>query len=65
MPFALSVTERLKTEEIRRQGQVQELALLDTADQVTSIDEARLKREMKARFADIKALLGRHVSSAR
>ena len=44
---------------------VQELAHLDTADQVTSIDEARLKREMKARFADIKALLGRHVSSAR
>lgn len=38
---------------------------LDTADQVSSIDEARLKREMKARFADIKALLGRHVSSAR
>lgn len=36
---------------------------LATADQVTSIDEARLKRELKARFADIKALLGRHVPS--
>ena len=36
-----------------------------TADQVTSIDEARLKRELKARLADITVLLGRHVSSAR
>jgi len=36
-----------------------------TADQATSIDEARLKRELKARLADITALLGRHISSAR
>lgn len=60
-----AIFERLKAEEIRRQGLVQELARLATADQVTSIDDARLKRELKARFADIKALLGRHVSSAR
>ena len=55
----------MKAEEIRRQGLVQELAHLATADQVTSIDEARLKREIKARFADIRTLLGRHVSSAK
>jgi phage gp36-like protein len=48
-----------------REALVQELKQLATADQVYSLDEATLKRELKARLADIKALLGRHVSSAR
>lgn len=42
-----------------------ELEHLVTSDQVCSLDEARLKRELKARFADTKSLMGRHVSSAR
>ncbi len=60
-----AIFQRLKAEETRRQVLVQELAHLATADQVISIDEARLKRELESRFVDIKALLGRHVSSAR
>lgn len=56
---------KLRAEETRKKDLIRELEQLATADQVTSIDEARLKRELKARFADIKALLGRHVASAR
>ena len=59
------IFQRLKAEEARRQALVAELEHLVTSDQVCSLDEARLKRELKARFADIKALMGRHVSSAR
>lgn len=32
---------------------------------IPRLDEARLKRELKARFADTRALLGRHIASAR
>ena len=60
-----AILERLKAEEICRQELVQELAHLATTDQVCSLDEARLKRELKARLGDIKTLLGRHISSAR
>ena len=59
------IFDRLNEEEARREDLVRELEHLATADQVCSLDEARLKRELKARYADIKALLGRHVSSAR
>ena len=59
------IFERLKAEEARRKELVRELEQLATADQVTSLDDARLKRELKTRLADTKALLGRHVSSAR
>ena len=56
---------KLSAEENRRKDLIRELEQMATDDQVTSIDEARLKREIKARFADIKPLLGRHVSAAR
>ncbi len=59
------IFQRLKAEEARRQALVAELEQLAAADQVCSLDEARLKREIKARFVDTKALMGRHVSSAR
>jgi hypothetical protein len=55
----------LKAEESRRKELVQKLEQIATADQVTSLDEIRLKRELKARFADTKALLDRHIPSAR
>lgn len=60
-----TIFERLRAVEARRQALVRELEQLATADQVDSVDEVRLKRELKARFGDIKALLGRHVSSVR
>jgi site-specific DNA recombinase len=60
-----AIFERLKAEENRRKELVKELEHLATADQVYSLDEARLKRELKARFADTKGLLDRHISSAR
>ena len=60
-----AIFERLNIEEAREEELVQELAHLTTADQVCSLDEARLKRELKSRFADAKGLLNRHISSAR
>ena len=60
-----AILERLKVEETRREELVRELEHLATANRVTSLDDARLKRELKARFADTNALLGRHISSAR
>ena len=56
---------KLRAEEARKKDLIQELEQLAGVDQITSIDEARLKRELKVRFADITALLDRHVSSAR
>jgi hypothetical protein len=60
-----AIFARLKSEEARRKNLVSELEQLATADQVSSLDEARLKREMKARLADMKALLGRHIGGSR
>ena len=59
------IFDRLEAEEVSRKKLVRELEHLATADQVTSLDEARLKRELKAQFADTKRLLDRHISSAR
>ena len=59
------IFKRLRSEEARRQALMAELEQLSHAEQVSSLDEARLKREMKARFADFSSLLDRHVSTAR
>lgn len=60
-----AIFQRLKAEETRRKDLVRELEQLAMVDQVTSLDEARLKRELKMRLADTKALLGRHIVGAR
>ena len=59
------IVDRLNEEETRREALIRELEQLTTTDQVYSLDEARIKRELKARFADTKGLLDRHISSAR
>src|SRR5215831_4451237 len=51
--------------EARRKDLVRELEALATIDHAISLDDARLKREIKVRLADTKALLGRHVAGAR
>jgi hypothetical protein len=56
---------KLKAEEERREGLINELQQLEAADSIGSLDEARFKREIKARLADMRGLLARHVSSAR
>ncbi|MCS6291148.1 MAG: recombinase family protein [Nitrospira sp.] len=56
---------KLRAEEARKKDLIRELEQLATAGQVASLDEARLKREMKARFADFSSLLDRHVTTAR
>ena len=56
---------KLRAEETRKKDLVRELEQLTSADQIASLDEARLKRELKMRFADLRGLLDRHVSSAR
>ena len=53
----------MNAEEARREALVRELEQLATGDQVDSLDEARLKRELKARFADLSGLLDRHIST--
>jgi hypothetical protein len=52
-------------EEARKKDLVRELEQLATADQVFSLDDARLKRELRARLADTKPLLGRHIAGSR
>lgn len=59
------IIDRLNEEETRREGLVRELGQLATTDQVHSLDEARLKREIKSRFADMKGLMDRRPSSSR
>ncbi len=59
------IVDRLNEEEARRDALIRELEQLAAADQVDSLDEARLKRELKARFANLRGLLDRHVSGAR
>ena len=60
------IFDRLDAEEVRRQELVRELEYLLTAEDVLSLDKARLKREMKSRFADTtRGLLNRNISSAR
>lgn len=57
--------ERIKAEETRREQLIQELAQTNAAEDMGSIDEARFKRDLKARLADMSGLLARHVSMAR
>ena len=56
---------KLKAEEARKEDLVRELEQLATADQVSSLDEARLKQDLRVRFADTKGILDRHISSVR
>lgn len=60
-----SILDRLRDEEIRRETLIQDLVDLEARSQLPLLDEARLKRELKARFADMPGLLGRHVGSTR
>lgn len=57
--------DRITAEEGKKNALVLELEHLSQVEQIPVLDEARLKRELKARFADTRALLGRHISSAR
>ena len=59
------ILDRLRVEETRREELIRELEQLETAADVGSLDEARLKRELKTRLANMRGLLERHVSSAR
>jgi len=57
--------KKLRAEEARRQELTKQLESLEATADLSSVDEARLKRELKARLADMRGLLRRHVSSAR
>ncbi len=59
------ILDRLRGEETRREELTKELEQLATLAGVGSLDEARLKRELKIRLANMRGLLERHVSSAR
>jgi hypothetical protein len=49
----------------RSEGRMASLEQLKAAESVGYLDETRLKRELKARLADLKGLLSRHLSGAR
>jgi len=59
------ILDRLRGEETRREELTKELEQLATLAGVGSLDEARLKRELKIRLANMRRLLERLVSSAR
>ncbi len=57
--------KKLEVEETRRAELTKELEQITAVETVGSLDEARLKREIKARLADLRGLLRRHISGAR
>ena len=57
--------ERPANDEARKRSLIEELERLTRPGQTAHLDEAHLKREPKARLADTRALLGRHITSAR
>ncbi len=60
-----SLFARLKTEETRKKALVAELEALQRSATVASLDSKQLERELAARAADVKGLLGRHVPQTR
>jgi site-specific DNA recombinase len=56
---------RLKDEKAKKTALADELDRLTRLDAVTSLDTVRLKRDLKERVRDVRALLGRHQSQAR
>ena len=57
--------ERLREDEARKAALVAELEALAGLTSAADLDTARLKRDARARVADVRALLGRHVPQAR
>ncbi len=60
-----SLLERLNTEETRKEELLAELERLTASEEMPDLDDARLKRDLKARVSDTKALLCRHVPQGR
>lgn len=60
-----AIRERLNAEETKRQKLILELERLSSAADLSDLNEARLKRDLKGRLADTQALLSRQMSSAR
>ena len=56
---------KLKEEETRKELLVVELESLMKCGHITELDEARLKRDLRQRVSDSKALLSRHKAQAR
>jgi hypothetical protein len=56
---------RITAEEAKKDTLIAELEQLGKEQIVPHLDEARLKRELKSRLADIRALLSRHISYGR
>jgi hypothetical protein len=57
--------ERIANEESRKRTLIAESERLALPDPIASISDARLKRELKAKFAEMRELLARHITSAR
>lgn len=60
-----AIRERLNVEETRRQELIVELEQLCSAEDVSHLNEARLKRDLKSRIANTQALLSRQLTTAR
>jgi hypothetical protein len=55
----------LKTEEARKRVLVSELETLGSVERASSLNLHRIKKSLRARLADTKALLSRHIPEAR
>lgn len=60
-----AVVNSLHLEEARKKAIIEELARLDRAAEVISIDATRLTKDLRKRLGDIPALLSRHLPQAR
>jgi hypothetical protein len=60
-----AIRERLNVEETRRQELIVEQEQLCSAEDLSDLNEARLKRDLKSRIADTQALLSRQMTTAR
>ena len=60
-----AIRKRLNADETKRQELIIELERLSSVDDLADLKVARLKRELKARLADTRALLGRQISMGR
>jgi hypothetical protein len=59
------IIARMTADKGRKTALVDELAGLERLTSVASLDQGRLKKNLRARVADVKALLGRDAQQAR
>ena len=60
-----AIVDELRKEEAAKQALIGRLSSLDSLTRVASLETARIAHDLKARVADMKGLLGRHLPQTR